>query len=149
MTRGGIIGSGLVALGLFMAIRAFVDWRRGLDSYKWPSTTGQIVESQIRKHFVPRIGSTSYSANVTYEYKVGREKHTSKRVHFGARFKEEGSALDLAYRYEDGRKVPVYYNPDKPQLSVLEPGTEPANAYRFMWGLLAMSAGGALIVGLV
>jgi hypothetical protein len=149
MTRGDIIGAGLVTLGLFMAIRAFIDWRRGIDSHKWPSTTGLIVESQIRKYFVPRIGSTSYSANVTYQYKVGREKHTSKRVYFGARFKEEGSALDLTYRYEDGRKVPVYYDPDKPQLSVLEPGTEPANAYRFMWGLLAMSAGVALIVGLV
>jgi len=65
---------------------------------------------------------TSYSAEVTYHYKVGGSYHIGTKVAFGAMSSSASAAREILARYTVGSKVPVHYLPDDPETAVLEPG---------------------------
>jgi hypothetical protein len=123
------------AVGLllwWLAIKGVLVARRQRD---WPETQGVIRTSSVKVHDAPLIGkvhSTGWSGSggpqVTYEYTVdGRTFTGSKvgvppgrtRVRFGTR-RRHGDMMDWNLSlYEQGRTVPVYYNPDDPADAVL------------------------------
>ena len=125
------------AYGLLETILGVVYWRRGLRSLEWPQTTGVIRASSIRF-------KGQSAPIVTYEYKVGGIWYSSKRTSFGTSF---GTSSKRNISYRVGCNYPVYYNPDKPKMSVLEPGESVLFNFLTILGLGTFSLGILLMTG--
>ena len=115
---------GLLALTVFGAKQAL---EMG-DSRKWPSTLGVISSSRIahstdtdtdsngfRRHY------DEYEVKVTYSYAVDGMQYQGHRLEIRPtehRYKKHAER-ELA-DYPVGKQVPVYYNPEEPERSVLK-----------------------------
>lgn len=118
----------LAVILLFAGMAVLDGWRRyksGKASQTWPSTDGVILASELKTD----IGKSDdmepkYKAAITYRYAVEDYEYTGERVSFaGQTFLEKGKADNLVKRYNKGKRVKVYYDPETPHVSVLEPGT--------------------------
>ena len=154
----GIIGIGVALLVFFL----------GLDEMKliwecsdWPSVSGTIISSDIRettewarKGIKTGSDRTLYLPNILYNYDVQGNRYRSYRVFFegGGDFIDyidPGNAREIVSRYPPGKTVSVHYNPDNPQLAVLETGAKfshlllPATGILFLllglWALFGKS----------
>ncbi len=115
----------IILIGGFCMYLGFMTVHKARQSTGWPSVAGHVVESGVRTEHSSGSGksSTSYHANVIYEYRVNGDKHTGKRVNFGEYGREiPDHAQAIADRYPVGKEVPVYHDPDSPDDAVLEPG---------------------------
>ncbi len=116
------VGVGLILL----AVGAYQIYR-GRQSTQWPTVTGVITVSELGKH-VDRdtdTGSTSttYSADISYDYVVDDVAYVNGSVYFGSMQSSDPSTARLVLnRYPVEKRVTVYYNPARPQQAVLEPG---------------------------
>jgi hypothetical protein len=69
-----------------------------------------------------RKTSIYYYPCVTYSYNVNNVQYKSERISFeGVRFNENGLAKSYMRRFPIGGKVQVYYDPENPRISVLDP----------------------------
>lgn len=117
------LGCGLAVFGLILSIAGMIQTRIPLESLRWPTVEGEIVQAG--------------SGDLRYRYEV-REK-----AYFGSRvsFRSPGGAPDR--RYPVGTRVKVYHDPTRPDRAVLEPGAG-MSAYIFI------GAGGLLfVIGLI
>ena len=111
----------------------------------WPSAQGRIVRSEMRALRRQHAGDATTVSNlpdVEYVYTVDGVEHRGHRIGIGDIAASSPEAEALLERYHVGRTGPVYYNPDKPDESVLErsPPARPAVVYGI--------AAGAMLVGL-
>ena len=83
----------------------------GEKSIKWPSIKGTIIESFITKY------NRGSHATIRYTYSINDISYTSNRVTF-----YDFNILGWAEKYPKGAEVIVYFDPDFPERSVLEPG---------------------------
>jgi len=97
-----------------------------LNAEHWPSRKGVITTSYT--HRVRGNGSKSNSSywwkvEVAGTYKESGEKFYISRVRFGGFRWGEGKkqAEDVIARYPVGKEIDVYYNPDNPKETILEP----------------------------
>jgi hypothetical protein len=102
---------------------------RALLARRWPTVEGEIVDARM-----VRVGdgqrSTSVDSVVTYRYQVAGQPYSGNRVRFGLQLipnsmvpalGNRSAAAALAHRYPRGKPVRVYYNPRRPEESVLYP----------------------------
>lgn len=112
----------VLGLGTFVVLISVVGLTKFRASKTWLWTTGQITSAEMEKRLSRgRSRSVTYHAAIVYDYSVQGTKYSGHRVAFG----EYGSsnpnhAREILNRYPLGRQVDVYYNPSKPQDSVLE-----------------------------
>jgi hypothetical protein len=93
---------------------------RGLRSRGWNTTRGRVVDEGLCT-VRWRFGKMNTPA-LLYEYVVDGETYRNDVIsHRGSIFRSAARAV-LA-RYRRGQRVTVYYDPDHPQLAVLEPGS--------------------------
>ncbi|HOY09751.1 MAG TPA: DUF3592 domain-containing protein [Candidatus Omnitrophota bacterium] len=113
------IGGGIVYLG-------YLSYVKSRASQSWPAAQGAVVSSEVTAHRSrSRKGHhrTSYGADVRYEYSVNGVQYSSNKISFGEyRTHNRGPAQATVDRYPPQAEVVVYYNPDKPEEAVLEPG---------------------------
>lgn len=133
---------------------------QGEQSKDWPTVQGKIAVAELGKR-VDRDSdnstvSTTYSADISYDYIVDDVAYVNGDLHFGSVSSSDPSyARRLLQRYPVGKVVTVYYNPAQPQQAVLEPGIAgvtwilPAIGLifavvgtGFTWGVLRMLGGG-------
>lgn len=105
---------------------------RGNRSKSWPEVRGLIIYSKVREWFDegmqgPELysrGSTQYEADIIYSYEIDRMKYNAKRIDASFRGENRGMnrSRSLSEKYSSGKPVQVYYDPDNPRISVLEPG---------------------------
>lgn len=111
------------AVGLFLSGR---DLLRGRSSASWPTTQGEVVYSSLEQHMSTDSdgdASVTYGAKVVYNYQVGGQALTGDRRRFSeSRSSSARRAQEAVNRYPVGSQVTVYYDPDNPQVSVLETG---------------------------
>ena len=124
-----------IAIIGFLALLGFGIWllygardliRLGLSSYKWVSTEGTIVDSHDQSFTTPGLDRTGTgvvpveykeTAHV-YVYQAGGQTYQSSRFCFG------GWAENATAAYLVGTKVPVYYDPERPEMAVLRRGLQ-------------------------
>ncbi len=139
----GFLVVGLLALGggIFGSLEAFA-------SRSWPSTPGQVTASRLVVVTPTPSGDsttdseavTMYSVQVQYAYQAGGESFTGSRVTLSDFASSEQADVEhLLARYPAGKTVQIYYDPQNPGSSVLEPGFTAG-----MWVPLAV--GGLLTV---
>jgi Protein of unknown function (DUF3592) len=90
------------------------------QSRQWPATSGEVLSSKV-------VGSIKQrKPEVRYVYTVNGHRHTGNRIMIGPGPRNGGlgipSAREYIRRYPKGRGVTVYFNPENPAESVLEPG---------------------------
>lgn len=100
---------------------------RGQQSTQWPTVLGVITISELGKHVDrdtdTRATSTTYRADITYDYVVDDVVYVNGNVYFGSMQSSDPTAARmLLKRYPVEKRVTVYYNPARPQQAVLEPG---------------------------
>jgi hypothetical protein len=91
---------------------------RGLESTTWPETRGQIVSSKVIG--IGRISrGRRYNAQISYVYSVNGHDYQGSRVSMSLHHRD-GRLIGRKYR--TGSTHPVYYDPDNPNVAVLEHG---------------------------
>ena len=122
------IGAVLLAMaGIFMLLTGGTTAYEAYSSQFWPATAGEIVTSRVDTRS-DAYGNRTYRSNIKYEYAVNQlenaeESFTGERVGidpFPPSDNREIIEVRLL-RYPKGELVDVYYNPNSPQRSLLEP----------------------------
>jgi hypothetical protein len=117
----------LVMSGCFMVL---VDGASAYEAYSsqfWPTTTGEIIQSYVYT-YTDVYGNRTYRSKIKYIYAINQlesaeEYLTGERVGIDPLSPSDNRASAEAslVRYPKGEIVDVYYNPNWPQRSVLEP----------------------------
>lgn len=98
--------------------------RLGFESDAWPRARAEITGGNLR--FVTSRGRPTNDtyAELTYSYSIAGRDYAGTRVEFltDARFYTPDTGRDVLRRYPNGAIVPVWYDPEEPSESVLEPG---------------------------
>lgn len=117
----------LVALVLaVIAAAVWQTWSRQQASRNWPSAEGRILAARIVESDDGSNngeGSRRFTVEAEYEYRVAGRMHHGTRIrhaHAGHRLREEAET-ELA-RYPLGGRVEVFYDPARPEQSVLVQG---------------------------
>src|SRR5690606_19830570 len=114
----GIVGITLIGWGMYSLVRA-------LESRKWPTTKGEVVNSVM---ILNQDGNNlpKYGAVVQYKYTVEGNEYISKRLSFnsGVQTTFRSLAEKEALCYKPGMIVHVYYDPQTPNEAVLIPGAD-------------------------
>lgn len=111
-----------LAVGAGLSIWGWYILQNARASANWPMAEGVITESEVT-HSEDSEGGDSYRPEVAYQYTVGNRQHESYTIKFGENsYSSRGRAEDIAATYAVGRQVTVYYDPEQPGRSVLEPG---------------------------
>lgn len=149
-------------IGLVASLFGLQGLLKAQASKKWPSTPGEITVSEIDKKL--RNGETPVSdieyeasswrrrrtldrrythfARVHYNYKVNETSYEGKRIAFGSvGTSNPRDAQRILARYPKGQIVKVYYQPGKPNESLLEPGIKGSAFLLPILGGLFMAVG--------
>jgi hypothetical protein len=110
-----------VLLGLFALYKGGRDLQWAQASPNWPTVTGIVEHSQVAESVDK--GKKSYYADVVYRYEVQGTAHQAKQIAFGDyRSSDPAPYQEIISRYPVGANVKIYYQPDVPEVAVLEPG---------------------------
>lgn len=108
--------SGILLIDCSVGYQTFKQFESG----KFPSVTGTITHSELQTH-TSRRGDIYYDVIIDYVYKVDGKTFTGDRLTFS----ENGPPVSrptIVSSHPVGSSVQVYYNPDKPDESLLYPG---------------------------
>jgi len=102
-----------LVMGILFIVFGIRNHSLGNQSEHWPSVQGKLVgESRsIRK---------KQRVHISYEYSVQGATYKNSRVNFQD---DKSSKKTISSKYNVGDSLPVYYNPENPEQSVLMPGS--------------------------
>ena len=125
---------------------AFGVWllQLSLRSTGWPVTEGVISSGEIRSRSGGKGGKT-YSAAISYDYRVSGAAYTSTRLAYGVMDSTYPRAQAVLKRYPIGSKVEVHYAPGDPGEAVLEPGVHGGTWICFAVGAVFEVAGAGFL----
>jgi Protein of unknown function (DUF3592) len=108
--------------GLFAFAYGAHEFVLGFQSRNWQRVEGFITLAEMTTQHDQEHGDT-HGANVSYEYRVGGSNYTGTRFCFGDYASSDGEhAAAILARYQAGAKATVFYDENKPERAVLEPG---------------------------
>jgi len=117
----------LLAFVLVFGVLAWRAWEVKQASVQWPSVEGVMLVSQPRSQHLnsaePEGAQHDWVSEVRYRYSVNGVSHTGDRLRaFGRRHMSREEAEQELALFPVGAKVKVYFDPAKPDSSVLIPG---------------------------
>jgi len=97
--------------------------RKAANGRNWPSTKGTIIASDVFPYSVDReTGDARSSVSIGYSYAVNARTYRGDRIGWGKKtVMLTPAAQSLSARYPVGASVPVFYDPARPNLALLEP----------------------------
>jgi hypothetical protein len=117
----------LVMAGSFMVLVGGASAYEAYSSQFWPTTSGEIIQSSVYT-YTDVYDNRTYRSKIKYGYVVNQSENaeeyfTSERVGIDPFPPTDNRAIAEASlaRYPKGENVDVYYNPNRPQKSMLEP----------------------------
>jgi|SRR5579864_3642325 len=120
----------LVLCGLMFLVSAPVSgiflaklYREAQASANWPSVQGKITRAEVQE---TRLGLTrKFTTDVKYTYVVEGRAYSGTHIRPSDKVWEDRlPALNALKGLATGRQVRVFYKPDEPAQSLLQPGTE-------------------------
>jgi hypothetical protein len=116
-------------IAVVFAILAVLMWRGWQDrkaSPGWPDVEGTITQADVKRDIDDpqnEVTHVAWRLEVRYDYQVeGQTFHGDRVRALPDRYYSEESARAALMAYPIGAKARVYYNPAKPDSSVLKPG---------------------------
>jgi hypothetical protein len=135
------IGVLVLIVGGLLANAWIRDRSLGKQSVNWPTANGVVTEASVRTSSSRR--SVSYSPYVRYEYSVEGRPYWNSQIQFwGEAYRDR---KDATPKYVVGEEVRVFYRPNAPQTSVLEPGDSGVHWLAAILAVLLMAVGIGLI----
>ena len=138
----GLGGRALVPFfGLFLVVGLVAFWAIGvrptlgvIRARQWVETPCVVVASAVRAHHGD--DSTTYSADILYEYRAGGRTLRANRLDFlGGSSGGVEAKREIVNRYRPGTRTVCYVNPDDPSDAVLSRNFRPA----FLVGLAPLA----------
>lgn len=130
----------MLAFWLFMVLRTLKPFVLALKSRSWPSTKAKVITSSF-----DRAGNV-YSPKVIYKFTHNSREYQNDNINFmGVASAWKGKAISVAQRYPEQSLVTVFFDPNKPENSVINPGVE-RSTYVSFFILTAFCLGVAFIV---
>lgn len=90
----------------------------------WPTTDGTVVSTRV---ISPTGKANKYIAEITYTYSVGGKEYQSNNYKATSARGTSQWARELIEQHPVDSKVPVHYNPNKPEDAIVEPGLQSDN----------------------
>jgi len=127
-----------VILGLFF-LRVSIPLAEGLIRINWPTTTGTVLNSELKEGPLYR----SMYVRLSYEYSVGDKKFIGRYIHNPKDYfiTKEKAKRRIKTKYAPYNQVEVYYNPHHPEIGFLEPGPLVGEIFGFFIGLICFAWG--------
>jgi hypothetical protein len=108
----------IIAGVLLLCVALWSRHRKG--QIAWSQVLGVITHSEVR--FTGEL----YHCSVSYDYSVNLKKYTGNTIRFGSvDYNWSGPAERVCQRYSPGAQIPVYFDMNRPETSVLELGMHP------------------------
>jgi len=131
--------SSFFSMGVFLLIGiglTYWGWnilQNARASASWPTADGTITKSEVSLS-TDADGGETYSPEINYSYNINNTNFINNTIKFGENsYGNRRKAEVIAGDYPIGKNVTVYYDPEKPERSVLEPG---------------LSAGSYIVIGI-
>ena len=139
----------VTSLIIVMLGAGFSVWGWGLIndarlSLNWPTATGTVLHSRVKSYTSYSDGKSTemYSADIVYRYTVNTKTYTSSDISLGDHSSSSYGGMEKLIRlYPTGEIVTVYYDPNKPDNALLEPGPAFITYLPFAFGVLSIFAG--------
>jgi hypothetical protein len=114
----------VIGFGTFILYFGCLTLVQGYNSQHWPQAEGVIRSATI---IIFGGRNRGYAPKVLYDYQVGGISYSGSRVLFASyrplnRYWNQADAQSIVDRYPQGKQVKVFYAPNNPHNSVLEPG---------------------------
>ena len=117
-----LLGSMSIVMGILIR-NWIINTYHAVQCKKWPMVKGKIINTPHANEFYGTNSSgmvssnpTRYEVRIKYEYKVNGIEFEGTTLSFNESVANNPLASDM---YENGDEVDVYYNPKKPEISVL------------------------------
>lgn len=141
----------LGGMGIFTALFAYAIQKQVWAAKNWSIAAGRILTAEMEEYQKWETSKgrsrlrTFFRPSVVYTFEVKGQQYISDQVSFGGQFSATSSSLfnRRIQRYPEGSNVSVYYNPQNPTESVLEPRAQGMTillAVAFTLLLLAMAS---------
>jgi hypothetical protein len=119
----------LIITGIVVCSWGFHLYIKAQNSKNWPATNGKFLSSKVESYWT-RSGSSRrsrrvrmYRAKVLYEYSVDGIKYTSSKISFvGYNSSKRNEVKSIVDKYPKNKSATVYYDPENPEIAVLQPG---------------------------
>ncbi len=135
---GGIL---LLLIGIPLLIGAVVNLVHATASTSWPAVAGVVDRSEVVETS-GRRGKRSYKAEINYSYTVDGRRHRGNKLTFlESSWSSPARAAQVQAQYPVGAVVDVYYDPQNPARTVLEPGVNINDWAVLVAGLVCLAAG--------
>jgi hypothetical protein len=110
-----------IACGLILIGRLSI-WRSA-ESEKWPAVEGVVLDSAVAAR--RDGGRQRFQPTVRYRYEIGGARYEGNRIRFATSegFRKYTRARRMLDRYRSGTPVRVHYDPRRPGVAVLLPGS--------------------------
>lgn len=148
-----VFGVSGVLVGILAVVFGYGHTRDAKASESWPLVQGIVAESyedvQTSTHSSGSGRSTtmtSYVPTVRYNYQVDGQAYSNDLITYASKnTANRDYAQQVLKKYPKNANVDVYYNPQKPESSVLEPGAHSSSALWLILGLVMFVSGAAQI----
>lgn len=118
-----LIGLALFAVGIVVFFLRRRSAALQAASVNWPTVEGRVSDAKLHTFRDRDKRQLNYMARVWHTYEVDGTSYTVEKISWGgqpqARIADPAKAV--LERYPVGSTVKVYYNPQKPKQSVLDP----------------------------
>jgi hypothetical protein len=131
-----ILGTMCFPVAVFFEGRRRWNAAQAHASLSWPTVPGKVERSGSERRY-GGYGTAFYRLTLAYRYEVDGQEYEGDKAQFGPpRVTNQELIETLADRYPAGKEVTVHYNPDAPEIAVLETSDEMAwqNAWQ-VWVL--------------
>ena len=118
-------------IGALLTVAIVIDWLQAVDTYSWDSATCTIESSEV----VEQVETGDYGFRVSYTWSHRGERFSGAEYrHSGSSFERIAEVERLVARYEAGRRVPCWVDPEEPADAYLVR----ANLWRGFWVLVPL-----------
>ncbi len=126
MTSSKKVGKIIILVGLLFGVLfanvGYSTYKKAVETENWPSVMGIVLESRVIED--TQDTDTSYQPYIKYSYVVDNKQYINTVIYPGDIINSGSydSIKNFVDKYPERSQVPVYYNPNNPQDSVLIPG---------------------------
>lgn len=137
-------GLGLIITGILIILYHFAVRRQKEKMRQWTACSGILHKVEKTGLGVKVIGTGDYRRyilSVQYRYTVNGKDYTGTRINFGSDITVAAEVNEFCDAHKEGQTVNIYYNPEKPQESVLlqqRPGNKPNRELYFGFILIGL-----------
>jgi len=117
-----------IVIVIIVVVAASIGLSKLSSSRNWPATEGKVMSSSVEEmrqtnQMLINEGASNfeYKVNVQYEYSVDGQSYVGNVVSAGlpSIFDSKADADNLVAEYSAGKKIEVFYEPDRPQNAAL------------------------------